>query len=97
MARGLSPEAAGDLRATIQFDIGGKQPGQWYFEIKDGNCAFKEGKADHPTLTIHTPSEIWLAISFGELDGAQAFKQKKYTAEGDFNLLMRLKSLFGSI
>ena len=96
MAVGLNREEAGSLRATIQFDISGKQPGQWYFEIKDGNCAFKEGKVDNPTLAIHTPSEIWLAISFGELDGAQAFMQKKYTAEGDFQLLMRLKSLFNS-
>jgi putative sterol carrier protein len=96
MAVGLNPGEAGNLRATIQFDISGKQPGQWYFEIKDGNCSFKEGKVDNPTLTIHTPSEIWLAISFGELDGAQAFMQKKYTAEGDFQLLMRLKNLFKS-
>ena len=96
MAVGLNPEEAGNLRATIQFDISGKQPGQWHFEIKDGNCAFKEGKVDNPTLTIHSPSEIWLAISFGELDGAQAFMQKKYTAEGDFQLLMRLKNLFKS-
>jgi putative sterol carrier protein len=96
MAAGLNPEEAGNLRATIQFDISGKQPGQWYFEIKEGNCDFKEGKVENPTLTIHTPLEIWLAISYGELDGAQAFMQKKYTADGDFNLLMRLKSLFAS-
>jgi putative sterol carrier protein/putative NADPH-quinone reductase len=96
MAVGLNREEAKNLRATIQFDIRGKQPGEWYFEIKDGNCVFKEGKVDNPTLTIHTPSEIWLAISFGELDGAQAFMEKKYTAEGDSQLLMRLKSLFES-
>jgi len=95
MAVSFKREAAGDLEATIQFDVTGKQPGRWYYQIKDGYCAFKEGKLDHPTLTIHTPSEVWLAISKGELDGAKAFMEKKYTAKGDLNLLMRFQSLFG--
>jgi putative sterol carrier protein len=83
------------LRATIQFDVSGSQPGQWYYDIQDGHCAFKEGKAESPNLTIHTPAEIWLAISKGELEGGKAFLEKKYTVEGDLNLLMRFKSLFG--
>ncbi|MDH4266390.1 MAG: SCP2 sterol-binding domain-containing protein, partial [Deltaproteobacteria bacterium] len=95
MAVTLKPEMAGDLKATIQFDVSGRQAGQWYYEIADGYCAFREGQLDHPTLTIHTPSEVWLAISRGELDGAKAFMEKRYSAEGDLSLLMRLKSLFG--
>jgi putative sterol carrier protein/putative NADPH-quinone reductase len=96
MAMSFKREVAEDLKATIQFDVSGKQPGQWHYEIQNGNCAFREGRVDNPTLTIHTPSEVWLAIFKGELDGAQAFMEKKYTAEGDFGLLMRLKSLFNS-
>ena len=95
MAVSFRREVAPDLKATIQFDVSGKQAGQWYYEIADGHCTFKEGKADHPTLTIHTPSEIWLAIANGELEGAKAFMEKQYSAEGDIGLLMRLKSLFG--
>jgi len=97
MAVGFKPEAAGDLKATVQFAVTGKQPGQWYFEIKDGYCAFKEGVIDHPTLTIRTPSEVWVAISKGELDGAKAFMEKKYTADGDLSILMKMKTLFGPI
>ncbi|MGA2465252.1 MAG: SCP2 sterol-binding domain-containing protein, partial [Thermodesulfobacteriota bacterium] len=55
-----------------------------------------EGKVDSPTLTIKTPSEIWLAIANGELDGQKGFMEGKYTAVGDMSLLMRMKSLFGS-
>jgi len=95
MAVSFNRESAGDLQATIQFDVSGKQPGQWYYEIKDESCTFREGTFDKPTLTLHTPSEVWLAIAKGELDGTQAFMEKKYTAEGDFTLLMRFKSLFG--
>ena len=48
------------------------------------------------TLTIQTPSEVWLAIANKELDGQQAFMEGKYTATGDMSLLMRMRSLFGS-
>ena len=47
-----------------------------------------------PKLTIDTPSEVWMAISKGELDGQQAFMQGKYRVEGDFSLLMKLNDLF---
>jgi putative sterol carrier protein len=50
---------------------------------------------DSPTLTIKTPSEIWLAIANKEMDGQQAFMEGKYVANGDMNLLMRMRSLFG--
>jgi hypothetical protein len=95
MAVSFKREVAGDLIATIQFDVTGKQRGQWYYDIRDGYCGFKEGRVDHPTLTIHTPSEVWLAIANGELDGGKAFMEKKYTAEGDLNLLTGFKNLFG--
>jgi multimeric flavodoxin WrbA/putative sterol carrier protein len=95
MAALFKGEAAAGLRAAIQFDVSGSQPGQWYYDIQDGYCAFKEGKAENPNLTIHTPAEVWLGISKGELEGGKAFLEKKYTADGDLSLLMRFKSLFG--
>jgi len=51
---------------------------------------------DSPILTIKTSSEVWLAIANKEIDGQQAFMEGKYTATGDMNLLMRLRTLFGS-
>jgi putative sterol carrier protein len=51
---------------------------------------------DAPTLTIKTPSEVWLAVANKEIDGQQAFMEGKYTAQGDMGLLMRMRSLFGS-
>jgi multimeric flavodoxin WrbA/putative sterol carrier protein len=87
--------AAGDLQATIQFEVSGKQPGSWFFSIDNGTCAFHQGKAASPSLTIKTPSEVWLAIANRELDGQKAFMDGKVRAEGDIGLMMRLKSLFG--
>jgi putative sterol carrier protein len=96
MAATFNGMAAGDLKATIQFEVTGKQPGQWCLSIENRKCTYREGKTDTPTLTIQTPSEVWLAVANKEIDGQQAFMEGKYTAQGDMGLLMRLKSLFGS-
>jgi multimeric flavodoxin WrbA/putative sterol carrier protein len=96
MALTFNGKAAGDLKATIQFEVTGKQPGSWFLSIENGKCTFHEGKANGPNLTIHTPSEVWLAIANKEIDGQQAFTEGKYTAAGDMTLLMHMKSLFGS-
>lgn len=96
MAVTFNAQAAGNLKATIQFEVSGKQNGNWFLLIKDGKCILNEGRTASPTLTIRTPSEIWLAIANKEMDGQQAFMEGKYTAQGDMGLLMRMKSLFGS-
>jgi putative sterol carrier protein len=64
--------------------------------IENGKCTHHAGKMDTPTLTVQTPSEVWLAVANNEIDGQQAFMEGKYTTQGDMGLLMRLKSLFGS-
>ena len=87
-------EVAGDLAADIQFDVSGGEPGSYYLHIEAGTCSFLEGEADSPSLTIHPPSEVWLSISQGEMDGQAALMQGKYTVEGDFNLLLKLNDMF---
>ncbi len=85
---------AGNLVATIQFHATGEEPGNYYLHIENGKCTFNEGVAKSPTVTIHTPSEVWIAINKGEMDGAQAFMQGKFRVEGDFGLLMKMRELF---
>ncbi len=92
----FNAEAAGDLVADIQFVVSGEEPGAYYLHIEAGACIFHEGESASPTLTIKTPSEIWLAISRGEMDGQSAFMEQKYTVEGDFTLLMKLDNMFGT-
>lgn len=94
MALSLDTATAGDLKAVIQFEVSGEQPGNWYLSIADATCVYNEGIAAEPTLTIATPSKVWIAISNGELDGQQAFMEGKYAVRGDVSLLMRMKNLF---
>jgi multimeric flavodoxin WrbA/putative sterol carrier protein len=92
----FNSEAAGDLAATIYYRVTGEDPGDYYLEIADGICTFHEGKPSSPTLTIETPSDVWVAISVGELNGRKAFMKRKYKASGATGLLMKLDRLFSS-
>jgi multimeric flavodoxin WrbA/putative sterol carrier protein len=96
MAATFNAQAAGDLKAVIQFNVTGLQPGQWFLSIAEGKCSVGEGMSNSPTVTIDTLSEVWLAIANKELDGQKAFLEGKYTVQGDMGFMMRMKSLFGN-
>jgi multimeric flavodoxin WrbA/putative sterol carrier protein len=95
MAYSLNPKAAGDLQAVIQFDVTDDPPESYYLDIDQGKCTAFEGEHPAPRMTIHTPPEVWMAISRGEMPGAAALMTGKYRVEGDLGLLMRLGKLFG--
>jgi putative sterol carrier protein len=86
--------AAGDIDATLQFNVTGPEPGTYYLRIAEGDCTFHLGTAGDPALTIATPSDVWLKISCGELDAQGALMQGLYQGQGDLNLLMRMGTLF---
>jgi putative sterol carrier protein len=96
MAMAFDAEAAGDLQAVVQFDVSGKEPGQYYMHIAEGTCAAFEGVHPDPALTIHTPSEVWMAISSGEMNGATALMTGEYSVKGNLGLLMRFDKLFSA-
>ncbi|MDY6852915.1 MAG: SCP2 sterol-binding domain-containing protein, partial [Thermodesulfobacteriota bacterium] len=95
MASAYDPDKAGDFSGVIQFDVTGDHPGRHYLEIKDGRCAYHEGRAENPGVIIHTPWDVWHAVSRGQISGQDAFMQGKYTAEGDLSLLMGMSQAFG--
>ena len=93
----FNPEPAAGVNASIQFNVTGGEPGFYYLTISNMECQYHEGKNDKPTLTITTPSEVWLSISHGKTSGQDALLQGLYTADGDLNLLLKMDSLFGSV
>ncbi len=94
MPDSFSPAAAGDLRAVLQFEIPDEDPGRYYVRIGDGVCTAFEGVHPVPSLTIHSPAQVWLDVCSGTIEGAAAFMSGQYTATGDVSLLMRFGSLF---
>jgi len=93
-AAAFNPQVAGNLRADIQFIVTGAEPGEFVLRIAGGGCTAHRGKLLKPTLTVHTPSEVWLQIARGELNGQTAFMKGLYRTEGDLGLLLKMGELF---
>jgi putative sterol carrier protein len=98
MAIRLDPELAGDLQATIQFNVSPSTSletgGDYYLSIADGKCGFSTGTAPDPTLTISTPADVWLKIARKEMSGTIALLTGKYKVRGKISLLMKMDKLF---
>jgi len=96
MPSAFDAAAAGDLVATIQFDITDEDPGDYHVTIENRTCKAFAGTHPDPTATIHTPADVWLQIVRGELNAANAFMSRQFTTSGDMGLLMRMTALFGA-
>ena len=95
MPLGFNPTAAQGLEADMQFEVSGDEEFTAHLSIRDGACAYHDGPADEPDVTINTPAQVWLAIAKGEKDGQSAFMAGEYKVEGDLSLLMKMSALFG--
>jgi putative sterol carrier protein len=91
----FQPEKAAGVNATIQYNFTGAEPGSWVVKVADGKCDVSQGTADSPTVTINSPSDVWLKILRRELDGATAFMSGQFTFTGDMGVLMQMPTWFG--
>ncbi len=94
MPAALNKDKSAGLNVVYQFEVSGEEQFVGHLRISGGEAAFSDGPAEAPDVVIRTPAEVWLAVSQGRLDGAQAFMSGQYRVEGDASLLMKLKSLF---
>ncbi len=90
----FNPEKAGNLEAVIQFDLRGEVAGKYFLNIHQGKCAFHKGEHEKPTLTIKTPSDVWLKIARKEMNGAIAMMTGKYKTTGDASILLKMDKIF---
>jgi len=96
MPNSFNPEAAGNLRAEIQFDISGEGGGKWIISIAEGRCRVQKGEAVSPVLTIESPGEVWVKIARGEIDRPRALMEGLYKVKGDMNILTKMPKVFGA-
>ena len=94
MCQAFQPDKAAGASAVIQFKVTGAESGNYYIEVKEGKCAATEGEHASPTVTINTPSDVWLKIMRRELDATTAFMSGQFTFTGDMGTLMQMGSWF---
>ncbi len=95
MPQTFHPERAPGANAVIQFNFAGDEPGTWTVKVANGACEVQEGPADNPVVTVNAPSDVWLKLTRGELDGATAFMSGMFTFTGDMGTLMQMQNWFG--
>lgn len=96
MSLGFNAAAAGDVKATIQFNFSGEQQGACYIAISEGIINCQQGAAAKPDLTVTTPFEVWMDILTRKADGQQMLMEQRYQTEGDISLLLQMGELFGA-
>lgn len=94
MPGAFQPDKAAGVNATLQFNFTGDEPGNWTAKVADGKCEVTEGTDASPTVTINSPSDVWLKIMRRELDGATAFMSGQFTFTGDMGVLMQMQNWF---
>lgn len=62
---------------------------------KEGSEVVADGSLTS-TTRIDTPFAVWLAISRGEIGGAEALGKQMYTVSGDFSLMIDWDKFFGT-
>lgn len=95
MVQKISPETAGDLDATIQFDLSGDDGGQFYLVINNGQGAAYEGVADDARMTLQSTTEDWYKVMTGETKAMTAFMSGKIKIKGDMGLAMKMQPILG--
>jgi len=93
----LDVEAAEDVDAVYQFDLGGAQGGQYVVTIREGVCQVKEGRHEDPHVILSMTGEDCVRVLNGELSGPAAAMSGRIRISGDVGLAMQLRALFPSI
>lgn len=94
MPERFNAEAAGDMNATVVFDLTGESSGTWHVKVADGEVTVHEGSIADPTSTIMMDGEDYKAMVTGELNPVTAFMTGKVKVEGDLNTVMQFQTLF---
>jgi putative sterol carrier protein len=95
MPRSFKADKAGDLNATVVFDLSGDQGGQWAVNVANGAVNVNKGPAANPTATVKMAAADYADMVSGKLNPINAFMMGKVKVEGDLNTVMKFQSLFG--
>ena len=88
------PEKAGDMNATILFDLSGDNGGCFWIKIADGAATTGAGEVNDPAMTVKASADDWFAVATGQLNAMQAFMTGKLKILGDMGLAMKMQTIF---
>ncbi len=87
---------AGNVKASVQFNLTGEGGGTWTVKIAEGKCEVVDGAIEAPTATLTAAASDYLALVRGELNAMSAFMSGKLKITGDMGLMMKFQNWFAS-
>lgn len=94
MPKAFLPDKAVGVNTVIQYNLSGKEAGDWIVTIKDGVCTTEKGKTDSPNLTLMADSQDYIDVITGKLNAMGAFAEGKVKLKGDLGVAMKLMNFF---
>jgi putative sterol carrier protein len=93
MAERFNADKAGDIDATIQFDLGGESGGMYWVKMSAGQCQTGTGSAENPAMTLKASGDDFFALATGKLNAMQAFMMGKIKVS-DVQMGMKMMQIF---
>ena len=87
-------DKAGNMNATVQFELTGEGGGTWHVNVADGQCTSSKGAVDNPTASIKMDADDYSDMMSGKLNPMTAFMTGKVKVEGDLNTVMKFQTIF---
>ena len=94
MPHAFQPKAAEGVDLVFQFKISGEGGGEWYAEIRKGECGVEQDVHESPTTTIKMEAADFLALMKGKLNPMTAYTSGKLKIEGDIIKSQLIGKLF---
>ncbi|VAY87379.1 Iron-sulfur flavoprotein [hydrothermal vent metagenome] len=96
MPHGLNKKSSKGVDVIIQLELTGDEAQDIYIAIKNRKCQCINGIHTKPTLTIKIDSTLWLNIINGNVDGTEAYLNKRYEMIGDASIMLKFEKLFNT-
>jgi len=94
----LSEEIVQSTGAVYQFEVTGKEAGQWFLDLKNGGGSCGRGEATAGAdATFKMSSDDFLKMFGGKLKPAAAFMTGKMKLSGDMGKAMKLEKMMGKL
>jgi len=94
----LSEEIVQSTGAVYQFEVTGKEAGQWFLDLKNGSGSCGRGEATAGAdATFKMSSDDFLKMFGGKLKPAAAFMTGKMKLSGDMGKAMKLEKMMGKL
>ena len=94
MRQSFQAEKAKGVHARYQWELSGRDGGEWWIEVNDGTFKMGRGKIDNPTVTFITSDKDWVAMSNGKLKGTWAYLTGRLKVHGSQSVARKLDEIF---